>query len=356
MTKPHNSARPLDHRGSVAAAFVQGMFAAFSGRGEDPNPLLRGSEIDPACLAGSLARIPLAHYADLYNRVVAHLQDEAFGLFPRAMVPGSFELLCRGLLSAATLAEALQRTARFLRVLLPDASVCLIPQGNEVCLEIRAPSSLPEGWIFAHEWLLRLVHGLSCWLAGRRLTLNRVEFPYPRPGHGADYALIYTADSRFLADGVDAPETPPLRAYFPADLLALPLRRDEAALGRFLQNAPGNIAVLYRRDREMVTLVRDALRDALPHWPGQEDVAASLHLSPRTLHRRLEEEGSSFRAIKEALRRDLAIHRITKTHAPLGQIAQELGFADPSAFYRAFVTWTGSAPSRYRQRSQGAGS
>jgi len=79
-------------------------------------------------------------------------------------------------------------------------------------------------------------------------------------------------------------------------------------------------------------------------------VARQLNLSPRTLHRRLEEEGSSFRAIKDALRRDLALSRLTKTTQPLGQISADLGFADPSAFFRAFVSWTGTSPSQYRKR------
>lgn len=91
------------------------------------------------------------------------------------------------------------------------------------------------------------------------------------------------------------------------------IRRDEAALASFLDGAPGRISMLYRRDRATVTRVRDLIRHALPASLSQDDVAAQLHMSPRTLHRRLDEEGSSFRTIKEALRRDLALSRLTKT-------------------------------------------
>jgi AraC-like DNA-binding protein len=173
-------------------------------------------------------------------------------------------------------------------------------------------------------------------------VLDAVAFPYPRPEHADDYALIYTANSRF-----DATQ---LVARFAANLLDLPIRRDEAALQTFLVGAPGKLTMLYRRDREMVLRVRDCLRDALPEAKPLAEVASTLHLSPRTLHRRLEEEGSSFQAIKDALRRDLAINRLAKTQQPLSRIASDLGFADPSAFYRAFVSWTGMAPTHYRQR------
>ncbi len=100
----------------------------------------------------------------------------------------------------------------------------------------------------------------------------------------------------------------------------------------------------------MVLRVRNCLRDALPAAMPLAEVARALHVSPRTLHRRLEDEGSSFQAIKDALRHDLAISRLAKTAQPLEGIAADLGFADASAFYRAFSAWTGSGPRDYRRR------
>jgi AraC-like DNA-binding protein len=196
-----------------------------------------------------------------------------------------------------------------------------------------------------------MLHGLSCWLAGRGLALDSVVFPYCRPPHAADYALIFTESSRFaptLPGGVGT-----LIASFNANLLDLPVRRDESALANFLDGAPGKITTLYRRDREMVIRVRDLLRAALPAVLSLDDIGDRLHLSPRTIHRRLDEEGSSFRAIKDALRRDLALARLTKTRDPVSQVAADLGYADTSAFYRAFVEWTGTAPIHYRKRWAG---
>jgi len=141
-----------------------------------------------------------------------------------------------------------------------------------------------------------------------------------------------------------------LVAAFNANLLDLPVRRDEAALNRFLDGAPGKITTLYRRDREMVTRIRDLLRAALPDTLSLDAVAERLYLSPRSVHRRLEEEGSSFRAIKDALRRDMALARLAKTDDAIARIAADLGYADTSAFYRACVEWTGMAPLHYRQQ------
>lgn len=333
------------NHGTVAPAFVRGMLAGAQNAGLDAAELLAAVGIDPACLGDASRRVPISDYAALYNHVNAVLDDEAFGLFPTPMRVGSFEFLCRATITAPHLEEALQRAIRFLRVVLPAMAIRVSRDGDAGIVEIAERETLTVERVFAYEWLLRLLHGLACWLVGRGIALDAVDFPYPRPAHADDYALIYTANSRF--------DTPWLAARIAGNLLELPIRRDEAALRRFLEGAPGKLTMLYRRDRELVARVRDHLRGALPELPELAATAAALQMTPRTLNRRLEDEGSSFRAIKDALRRDLALARITKTSQPVAGIAAELGFSDPSAFFRAFVGWTGVSPSAYRRRLRG---
>lgn len=329
-------------RGTVAPAFVRGMLAGALHNGHDAATLLAAVGIAPDCLNDDGARVPLAAYAALYNHLNSVLDDEAFGLFQTPMRAGCFEFLCRATITAPQLGEALARASRFLHAVLPDMRVSVEREGSSALLRIAERRPLAVERVFAYEWLLRLLHGLACWLVGRGIALDAVDFPYPRPAHADDYALIYTANSRF-----DAPQ---LTARIAANLLELPIRRDEAALQRFLDGAPGKLTMLYRNDRELVMRVRDHLRAALPELPELEDTAAALHLTPRTLNRRLADEGSSFRAIKDALRRDIALARIAKSTQPVATLAADLGYADPSAFYRAFVGWTGVSPSAYRRR------
>lgn len=332
---------------TVAMGFVTGMVSGMAHRGLDAAPLLAKLDID---IADAASRIPIDRYAALYNLINRELDDEGFALFSRPMPCGTFEFLCRAAVTSPNLAEALHRTGRFLHIVLADLRVSVKRQGSNALLTIRENTPLAEqaddeARVFAFEWLLRLIHGLSCWLVGRGIALDGVSFPYPRPPHADDYQLIYTENSSFDADG--------LTARFNANLLDLPIRRDETALNAFLEGAPGKITTLYRRDREMVLRVRDLLRAALPASLSLEEVADRLHLSPRTVHRRLEEEGSSFRAIKDALRRDMALARLAKSRDSVARIAADLGYADTSAFYRAFVDWTGMAPAHYRKQLSG---
>ena len=324
--------------------FVTGMLSGLRQQGRDEAPLLDAAGID---LAEAASRVAVDRYALLYNLIIAELDDEAFGLFPHKMAPGAFEFLCRGMLGAATLEEALDRACRFLRIVLPTLRIEVRRDGQRATLDITELTPIGNGRndparIFALEWLLRLLHGVACWFVGRGLALDAVRFPYASPPHADDYALVYTEHSSFDADI--------LSTRFQANLLDLPIRRDEAALVSFLDGAPGKISMLYRRDREMVFRVRDLVRDALPDNLSLETVASQLHLSPRTLARRLEEEGSSFRAIKDATRRDIAFARLTKSRQPIAQLAADLGYSDPSAFYRAFVSWSGISPERYRNQ------
>jgi AraC-like DNA-binding protein len=325
------------------------MMAGLVRSGGNPASLLEAAGISARALADPAVRVPVDRYAALYNLTTISLDDEAFALFSTPMRVGSFEFLCRSVSSAPTLGDALERMGRCLRVLLPDVSVALIAQRQlgAAILTITETRALAgrtadPARIFAFEWLLRLIHGLSSWLVGRGLALDRVAFPYPRPRHADDYALIYTEHAEF--------DAPWLAAQIDAALLDLPIRRDEAAVNLFLLGAPGKIVMLYRRDRELVLRIRELLRNALPENLDLDRIAALLHLSPRTLHRRLADEGVNFRSIKEALRRDTALARMAKSGDAIADIAADLGYADTSTFYRAFIDWTGIAPSAYRRR------
>jgi AraC-like DNA-binding protein len=344
------AASPPLYRATVAVGFVTGLLSGLAERGLDRDGPLREAGIEPGQLADPAARVPLPAYAALYDAVIRAHGDEGFALFAAPLRPGTFEFLCRGAVGAATLGESLDRVARFLALVVPELRVRLERQGGTARLVIEEtrplrPRASHPCRVFAFEWLLRLIHAVACWLAGRGLALDSVRFPYPRPPHAADYDLIYTAQSAFGA--------PRLEAELDAALLELPVRRDEADLAAFLEGAPGKITMLYRRDRELARNLRALLAAALPRAMGLEEAARELHLSARTLHRRLQDEGASFRAIKDALRRDLALARLARPGGSVARVAAELGYSEPSAFFRAFQGWTGEAPSAWRRRVLG---
>ena len=100
---------------------------------------------------------------------------------------------------------------------------------------------------------------------------------------------------------------------------------------------------------------RQVLCRLLPQGePKREMVAQTLHLSQRTLQRRLQEEGTSFQALLDDTRRELAEQYLAQPRMTLLEIAYLLGFADPSNFFRAFRRWFDATPGEYRARLQAA--
>jgi AraC-like DNA-binding protein len=133
--------------------------------------------------------------------------------------------------------------------------------------------------------------------------------------------------------------------------LALPVRRDEAALQQMLERALLLTVRPYRRDRLLVEKVRQALAQHPEHSRNADDLAAWLNMSARTLHRQLQEEGASLQELKDSVREQRARTLLLRTRKPLKQIANEVGFSNEKSFIRAFKTWTGQAPEAFRHKA-----
>jgi AraC-like DNA-binding protein len=110
-------------------------------------------------------------------------------------------------------------------------------------------------------------------------------------------------------------------------------------------------------EQNFVARVRGAIQEKLTgKRPTIEDIADVLHVSSRTLQRRLQDEGSSFQRVLDQARHELARHYLNNSFLELNEAAYLLGFEDGNSFVRAFRTWEGVPPARWReqQRAQAA--
>jgi AraC-like DNA-binding protein len=188
-------------------------------------------------------------------------------------------------------------------------------------------------------WMI--VHGVACWLAGRRIPILAIELRCSKPDFCDDYQVMFSENLRF-----DRPRT---RMIFSADCLDLPIKRSPEELKRFLALAPANILVKYRDPQSLASRIKHDLRH-LPaeHWPETETLAQRLCMSASTLRRRLAEEGQTYQGLKDSVRKELAIVWLAEPTISFSEIATRLGFADVSSFYKAFRKWSGSNPGHYR--------
>jgi AraC-like DNA-binding protein len=106
----------------------------------------------------------------------------------------------------------------------------------------------------------------------------------------------------------------------------------------------------YKAEDSFMELVRRAIQDRLTgHRPSIDAISRTLHLSPRTLQRRLKESGSSFQRVLDEARHQMARYYLSNSALELNEAAYLLGFEDPNSFGRAFRTWEGMPPSDWRE-------
>lgn len=331
--------------GTIAICFVAAALQSVRGRDLNADELLANVGLSSSLLEMPQARVSAKHYGALWRAIAAALDDEFFGQDSRRMKAGSFAMLCHAVLGCKTLGQALERSLRFYALILDDISGSVERDAQEARIVLHERLAGASQRVFAHELLLMLLYGVSCWLVGRRIPILRTEFSYAEPVHSAEYRLMYCADLRFNRSNT--------LLAFEAAYLDLPVVQNDRSAKEFLRSAPENILLKYKNVSSLAARVRRRLRQCLPGMvPDFEQLAQELGMTPATLRRRLQEEGESYQSIKDQLRRDLAISYLSHSNRSVTDIALELGFAERSAFHRAFRKWTGASPGKFRRTQQ----
>src|SRR5574337_1132477 len=196
-------------------AFIRAMVVAYEKYGVDPAEALERARIAPQQLRQPDARITAEQMETFSEAAMRQLDDEALGW------------------------------CRHHRLLVDDVLPTLRVAGDraELFIEERRPID-PRLREFCLLTLLRYVHGYACWVVDSRIPVCAATFPHPPPPHSDAYALMFPGPVHF--------DAPVAGISFDADYLALPLRRDEAALRAMLKRALPLTVLQYRRDRLLV--------------------------------------------------------------------------------------------------------
>ena len=325
-------------------AFVKAILMAYHRYGVSPDQALQQAQITPELLANPQACITALQMEIISGAAMHELDDEALGWFNRRLPWGSYGMLARASISAPTLGVALKRWCRHHGLIADDITLKLEVAGDTVQISITEHRDLGLLREFCLVSVLRNLLGLACWLIGARLPLQGVQFPFAAPLHHAVYDVLFAGPIAF--------EAGPASLQFDAHYLTLPLRRDEHALQHMLQRALPLTVRQYRRDRLLVQRVRQTLTAHPAQTHSAEDLATLLHISPRTLHRQLKEEGASLQALKDEVRKDRALELLLRTQRPIKQVAEAAGFQNEKSFIRAFRGWTGQSPAEFRRSKQ----
>lgn len=322
---------------SVSLAYVRALLQAAEISPAHASQLLRPLGMDPD---DTTARLSEQQFATLYRSLAVALDDEMLRCFSRPLRPGTLKFTCLALLDAKNLMVAVHRWSYLSRLMQDDFYLEVTTNESTTRIAIVQAPGAPVRQAVASDLMLKVIHGVASWLAGQRLPLVRTDFPFPRPDFAADHELLYPGPVFF--------GQPQAALTLDAALLQLPIRRSKPELDDFLHRAPEDWFFATPREPSLALRLRDYLGERLPRPATAENAAEALHISIRTLHRRLADEGTSFQRVKDEFRRDRALQLLTKSQASIHLISEQLGFDSTASFHRAFRGWTGETPGAFR--------
>jgi AraC-like DNA-binding protein len=331
---------------TTVASWAAVIWRALEARGIAPRPVFERAGVDTEQLHDAGARIPLQAMTRLWNLAVEVTNDPCFGVSAGQHIhPTTFHALGYAWLASSTLREALDRFVRFTRLVSTALTLRTIEMGSELELVIESVSDvLPLSPAAADAGVVALV--TMCRTSyGEAFCPLSVRLRRPPPPCEPQFDAIFRAPIAYSA--------PDNALVFAAADLDRELPTGNAELAR----ASDEVILRYlaRFDREdVVTQARMKLMELLPS--GQTSarrVAGILHLSERSLQRKLAEHGTSLARLREETRRELANQYVRNSRYTVGEITYLLGFSEPASFTRAFHRWNGMSPSACR-RAPGA--
>lgn len=312
--------------------------------------------------------LPAQQYSRLYRAAVLEMQTLGKPL-PWAAGIGSeaFELMCHCIISSRTLGDALRLATRFDKLLFPVLSynIRLIEDVDSdyaklsyrIKLEENDLTLAPAHWdrantreTVARASGLMVWHAFCGWLTGQPLNTHevRIAAPYLNQAYYESLSDIFRSPIYFDSDENIL--------SFSKDQLERRLVHTADSLADFLNNLVYQLIASEREPASTSAAIKSLVSIDIPNgMPSFSQIADHLHMSESSLRRRLQKETTSYQALKDEVRCDIAIDKLLNENAKVADLAEYLGFTEPSSFVRSFKGWTGQTPKAYKERMMSLG-
>ena len=318
------------------------MIRAARERGLTNEEILAGSRVDPDQLGNPHATLRRSQELIIYRNIKEGCERPDIGLMagygqhPQATGPlGYAQSTC------ATVGElvAIGRAYRQLGLNLFRWDFQL--SDTEVIHRFSDTEELGDLKIFLMENVLALFLRITRDLVIRSAAPTLLTLDYPDPGYAAAYREMFGPVVRF--------GQPVTELRFPKSYMDIPLANpDPLVKGRMEQLCQ---ALVSRLNSHLILAdeIKSMLREFEFQTPSVDEIAGRLHTSPRSLHRHLRKQNTSFRALADEVNQERAIHYLTNTDTPIQEVSDRCGFVELRSFYAAFRRWTGMSPANFRR-------
>lgn len=330
---------------STVAIYTDAIVRALDTAGADTSQIMQLARVDRVRSNDPLLRISDLHINAVFSRAVEATSDPYFGLkVARYIVPGTLHALGYALLASETLEEFCQRLVRFQGMVSTSAECAISVADTE--LEFSARATNPALCFESHDAWVGMVLRMMRNASHDALTPLRLDLIRPLPAAGdGPFRDFFGCPVRFGCARIGFYfDLAAMRAPLPGANRELAQHHDHIVRGYLEKLDRGDIV-----NRVRTAIVRGLGGDQF----SRGDIAREQNVSASTLQAKLAQRGTSFQALLDDTRHELALGYMGQSHLSITEIAFMLGFSDLSNFIRAFKRWTGKSPTEFRASSSG---
>ena len=310
--------------------------------------LLEGTGIELLQLRQPTTVLPRDREICFYHKLLTHFPEPGLGLRLGARIrPQDLGPIGFAGLTSGSIVESTEVARRYMNLVLPYLRWDLILGERAVIHRISEQRETPRDLrIFLVELVLSLLkfHGQEHF--GQSCLPAYVSVTYPDPGYAGLYQRTFEAPVKF--------RQPSNELRYSKHFLEIALPKSDPLTHRTMAALCESMAAKLELKSDVIDDVIAVLRAAGQDMPTQQQVAALLCLSPRSLRRQLRQHQRSFRSLVDEVRMHKAKEGLRDPHRSIRQVAEDCGFSELRGFYSAFQRWTGFSPAEWRRR-QGAG-
>lgn len=286
-------------------------------------------------------RIVATDFDKLVRRALALSEEPWLGWsFGQSMNISTHGFLGYAAMSSATLGDAIDLAVKYFRTRSTIIALDFFIDGDQAVIQANEQLALNELANFSIENLFSSLYFMAQKMLVDQSLAGEVRFAYPEPD--------YFEKLRPLLPGPCLFDCPHHQLRFAASLLDAPLKFADPRLESMARSQCEEEMVDIALPPALLGRVKRVILAESGNFPSVDEVANQLHMSSRTLKRKLQQLGTSYQRILDDLRRGLAVEYLTRSAHTIDEIAALLGYSDASNFARAFRRWTGKNPSDYR--------
>lgn len=329
---------------TVSVVVIIPLLRAVKRNGFDVDELLTRAGVSPSTLDNRDSRIGYEALVEMWRLAYDMIGDPALGIHAAEdLLPGVFGVIDYVTRCSRTLGEGIFRSCRYYPLIHDVARPTLKQKGGVTVWAYNLVGGYQYPRFVAE-------YALACWLILARLGLQKpfdpveVQFIHNQTINLDEYERFYRAPVKL---GMEQNAL-----VIDTNSLKLPLAGAKEGLCEILDKYARQLMEQLPKKKSLSERVRELMAEELAGGDASaEGIAARLHMSTRTLRRRLNEEGYSHRHLLEELRKNLAVLYLDEKGLAVSEAAFLLGFADTGAFHKAFKRWTGRTPAEYRRRA-----